>query len=149
MGNLFSKSNFNCCFKQWKYLMLIFMWSESWTSYVKTRGTSESNWFLNLVLKLPWEYLTHSIILWGSTNLMWPIQKMFILSVKKCSMFSIFWMAPLVHNFEKFSLEKHVFHLARRWLFPLCLWYLTAEICRFTFPWNDNQVCCTFCSHIS
>jgi hypothetical protein len=28
-----------------------------------------------------------------------------------------------------FHQKKHVFHLARRWLPPLCLWYLTKEIC--------------------
>ncbi len=56
----------------------VFLWSESWTSYVEFTGTSELNWFLGLVLKQPWEQMTHSMILWVSTNLMWPI-------LKKCS----------------------------------------------------------------
>ncbi len=67
-------------------------------------------------------------------------QKMFISSGKKCNMLSKFWMAPSAHNFDKFSSEKICFfHLTRRLLFPLCLWYLTKEICRFMFPWNDIQ----------
>ncbi len=32
-----------------------------------------------------------------------------------------------------FHQEKHVFQLARRWLPPLCLLYLTKEICWFRF----------------
>ncbi len=51
------------------------LWSESWTSYVESTGTSESNRFRNLVLQQPWEHMTHSMISWGSTNLMWPIPK--------------------------------------------------------------------------
>ncbi len=38
-----------------------------------------------------------------------------------------------------FHQKKHVFHLARRWLPPLCLLYLTKLICWFLFPWNDVQ----------
>jgi hypothetical protein len=72
-------------------------------------------------------------------------QKIFISSVKKCNMLSKFWMAPSVHNFDKFSLKiKLVFHLARRWLSSLCLWYLTKEIYRFTFPWNELQLVVLF-----
>jgi hypothetical protein len=50
-----------------------FFWSETWTSYVESTGTSELNWFLNLVLKQLWEQMTHSMISWGWTNLMWSI----------------------------------------------------------------------------
>ncbi len=116
----------------------VFLWSESWTSYIKSTGTSESNWFLNLALKQPWEHTTHSMISWGSTNLMWPIPK-------KCSY--LMWRnATCSVSFEwhlqritlrSFHQKNHVFHLARRWLSSLCLWYLTKEICRFTFPWNE------------
>ncbi len=93
-------------------MLSVFLWSESWTSYVESTGTSESNWFLNLVEKQPWEHMTHSMISWGSTNLMWPIpKKMFISSVKKCNMFSKFWMAPSALNFDKFSLETNMFFI--------------------------------------
>jgi hypothetical protein len=36
-------------------------------------------------------------------------QKMFISSGEKCSMFSKFWMAPSVHNFDEFSSETTLF----------------------------------------
>ncbi len=29
--------------------------------------------------------------------------------------------------------------MARRWRFPLCLWCLTKEICRFTFPLQTEE----------
>ncbi len=80
------------------------VWSETWTSYVESTGTSESNQFLNLVLKQPCKQMTHSMISWGWTNLMWP-------SGKKCNMFSKFWMTPLVQNFDKFSSEKNKFFI--------------------------------------
>jgi hypothetical protein len=35
--------------------------------------------------------------------------------------------------------KTRFFHLARKWLSPLCLWYLTKEICRLTFTWNELQ----------
>ncbi len=36
--------------------------TENATSYVESTGTSELNRFLNLVLKQPWEQMTHSMI---------------------------------------------------------------------------------------
>jgi hypothetical protein len=44
---------------------------------------------------------------------------MFISSVEKCSMFIKFWMAPSVHNFDKFSLEQNMFFIWPGGGFPL------------------------------
>ncbi len=46
-------------------------------------------------------------------------QKMFISSGKKYSMFSKFWMAPLVHNFDEFSSEKNMSSIWPGGGFPL------------------------------
>ncbi len=46
-------------------------------------------------------------------------QKMFISSCEKCNMFSKFWMAPTVHNFDKFSSEKNMFFIWPGGGFPL------------------------------
>ena len=42
-----------------------------------------------------------------------------ISSGKKCNMFSKFWMAPLAHNFDKFSSEKNMFFIWPGGGFPL------------------------------
>ena len=56
-------------------------------------------------------------------------------------MFSKFWMAPLVHNFDKFSSEKTCFSFGQEVASPsLSLFYLTKVICWFLFPWNDVQL---------
>ncbi len=67
-GKFISKSAVDERFKHWKNLMFSFLWSESWTFCVETTGTSDLNLFLNLVLKLPWAHLTHSMTSWGWTN---------------------------------------------------------------------------------
>ncbi len=66
--------------------------------------------------------MTHSMISWGWTNLMWPIPpKKFISTGKKCNMFSKFWMAPSAHNFDEFSSEKNMFFIWPGGGFPLCV----------------------------
>ncbi len=76
-------------------------------------------------------------------------QKMFISSGKKCNMFSKFWMAPSMHNFDKFSLEKTCFSFGQEAAFPSLsvvshkrnlLIYISLEWC---------PVRCTFCNQLS
>ncbi len=119
-GKLISKCAFNECFKHWKYLMFSFLWSGSWTSYVESTGTSELNWFLNLVLKLPWEHMTHSMISWGSTNLLWPIPKKCLYLLSRYVTCSVkFWMTPSAQTFDKFLLKKNMFFIWQWGGFPL------------------------------
>ncbi len=51
------------------------------------------------------------MISWGWTNLMWPIPQNIISTGKKCNMFRKFWLASLLHNFDKFSSEKNMFFI--------------------------------------
>ncbi len=135
-GNLISKSTFNHCFKHWKCFLLIYLiflrriHRHFWIESIPKLGDKTAlgmNVSFNDFMRANKSAEANS-------------QKMFISSGKKHNMFSKFWMAPLAHNFDKFSSEKTCFfHLARRWLPPLCLWYLTKEIRWFPFPWNDVQ----------
>ncbi len=75
MGNLISKSAFNECFKHWKYLMFSFfvVWNLNFLRRI------HRHFWIKLIPKLgfkkSWEHMTHSMISWVSTNLMWPIPK--------------------------------------------------------------------------
>ncbi len=128
------------------------MWSETWTSYVESTGTSESNCFLNLVLKQPWEQMTHSMISWGLTNLMRPIPKKCLYSIyscKKCNMFSKFWMAPLAHNFDKFSSEKTCFSFGQEVASSSLSVVSHKRNLSISISLEWRPVCCTFCNHLS
>ncbi len=150
MRNLISKSAFNDCFKHWKYFLLIFLWSETWTSYVEFTGTSKLNRFLNLVLKQPWEQMTHSMISWGWTNPMWPIPpKKSMSSGKKCNMFSKFWMAPLAHNFDEFSSEKNMFFIWPGVASPSLSVVSHKRNLLISVFLEWCPVRCTFCNHLS
>ncbi len=128
----------------------VLLWSETWTSYLESTGTSELNWFLNLVLKQPWEHMTHSMISWGWANLMWPIAKEWSYLLARNATWSVSFEWHLQHiTLTSFYWKKRIFHLARRLLSPLCLWYLTKEICSCTFPWNELQFVVLFCIHLS
>ncbi len=121
--------------------MFSFFWSKSWTSYIESTGTSEFNQFLILVLKQPWKHMTrHSMISQGWTNLMWPLPNKcsYLLARNATCSVSFGWHLQCI-TLTNFHWKKHAFHLVRRWLSPLCLWYLTKEICRFMFPWNELQ----------
>ncbi len=135
MGNSISKSTFNECFKHWKCLMFSFLWSESWTSYAESIGTSELNWFLNLVLKQPWEHTTLSMISWGSTNLMLPIPKKcsYLLSRNATCSVSFGWH---LQHITLRSFHRNMFFLfGQEVAFPSVVSH--KKICRFMFPWND------------
>ncbi len=74
--------------------------------------------------------MTHSMISWGWTNLpMWPIppKKTYLLARNAICSVSFEWHLWCI-ALTSFHQKKHVFHLARRWLPPLCLLYLTKEI---------------------
>ncbi len=141
MGNLISKSSFNDCFKHWKCFLLIFLvvWNLNFLHRI------HRHFWIKLIPKLGEKTalgmnVSFNNFMRANKSDVANTQKMFLCSGMKCNMFSKLWMAPLVHNLDGFSSEKrHVFHLAGRWLPPLCLLYLTKEICWFLFPWNDVQ----------
>ncbi len=71
---------------------------------------------------------------------MWPIppKNSYLLARNATCSVSFEWHLWRI-TLTSFYQKKTSFHLARRWLPPLCLWYLTKEICRFPFRWNDVQ----------
>ncbi len=87
----------------------VFLWSETWTSYIESTDTSELNRFLNLGLRQPWRHMTHSMISWGWSNLMWPMPP-------KC-LYLLARNATYSESFERHLQRITLFHLARRWLF--------------------------------
>ncbi len=91
-------------------LLLIFWWSETWTSYVESTGTSELDRFLNLVIEQPWELMSHSMILWGQTNLMWPIPKKcsFLLARNATCSVSFEWHLRCI-TLTSFHHKKNIF----------------------------------------
>ncbi len=127
----------------------VFLWSESWTSYVESTSTSELNRFLNLVLKQPWEHMTHSMISWGWAYLMWPIpKKCSYLLARNATSVSFEWHLQCItltsFHWRKtcFSFGQEVaFHslsvVSHKWNMLI---YVSLEWC---------PVHCTFCNHLS
>ena len=98
----------------------VLLWSERWTSYIESTGTSESNQFLNFVLKLPWAHLTHSITSWGWTNLMWPMPNIcsyLLVRNATCSV-SFEWHLWRI-NLTSFHQKKNMFFIWPGGGFPL------------------------------
>ncbi len=118
-----------------------FFLSETWTSYVESTGNSVLNWFLNLVIKQPWERMFHSMISWGRTNLMWPIPKKcsYLLARNATCSVSFEWHLWRI-ILTSFHQKKNTFFIWPGGGFPLFVYCISQkEICWFPFPWNDIQ----------
>ncbi len=129
MGNSISKSAFNDCFKHWKcFLLKILVLSEIWTSYVESTRTSQSNWFLNLVIKQPWERMSHLMISQGQTNLMWPIPKKcsYILARNATYSVSFEWNLRRI-TLMSFHQKKNMFFIWPWGGFPLFVCCISQE----------------------
>ncbi len=127
-----------------------FLWSETWTSYVESTGTSELNQFLNLVLKQPWEQMTHSMISWGWTNLMWPIPpKKSNLMVRNatCSV-SFEWHLWRI-TLTSFHQKKTCFSFGQEVASPSLSVVSHKRNLLLSVSLEWRPVCCTFCHHLS
>ncbi len=76
--------------------------------------------------------------------------KKVISSGKKCNMFSKFWMAPLVRNFNKFSSEKKTcFSLCQEVASPSLSVVSHNKNLLISVSSEWRPVCCTFCNNLS
>ncbi len=128
MGNLISKSAFSERFKHWKYLMFSFcvVWKLNFLRRI------HRHFLIKLIPKLGFKtslgtYDSFNDFMRVNKSDVANSKKMFISSGKKCNMLSKFWMAPSVHNFDKFLSEKNMFFTWPGGGFPLFVCGITQK----------------------
>ncbi len=126
------------------------LWSETWTSYVESTGISESNCFLNLVLKQPWEQMTHSIISRGWTNLMWPNhkKKSYLLARNATCSVSFEWHLWCI-TLTSFHQKKACFSFGQEVASPSLSVVSHKRNLLISISLEWRPVCCTFCNQLS
>ncbi len=123
----------------------IFVWSETWTSYIESTGTSEYKKISKLGVEtaLGTNDLFNDFMRANKSDVANSPQKI-ISSGKKCNMFSKFWMAPLVHNFDKFSSEKTCFSFGQEVASPSLSVVSHKRNMLISVSLEWCPVCCTF-----
>ncbi len=121
-GKFNFKNRFNECFKHWKYLIFSFfvVWKLNFLRRI------HRHFWIKSIPKLGFKtalgtYDSFNDFMRVNKSDVADSQKLFIssVSVKKCNMLSMFWMAPSVHNFEEFLLKKNMFFIWPGGGFPL------------------------------